>query len=421
MRLRGRGAAVVVVVVVVVVVAVAAAVLVAAGGRPGVRRAVVSVSAGGGTGRSAAAADGAAGRVGPGQRAGAGFQPVAASFPSPTRGFVFGSEGCRFVASGLSCPGTLAVTGDGGARWRFRPAPAAGHDQADQVVFASSRTGWVYGPQLWVTRDGGWRWRRLLAGLRVETMVVAGPRVYAVVKGQRAPSPARLLTSPVSRDAWAPVRAVTDRWFAVLAASGRTVWFAALPGDVAGGTAVVWTNRGGSTWHSRRFTCPGRFYTLSAIAAASPSDVAFLCASTAPYGMTQEGIELLTSADGGARMRLAGRWVPAVAGGGGMLAIPPHRPGIISFAPPVDATGWLGRSADGGRTWRPQASSEIGVWNSLSYVSPDTGWIVNASGPDSQLLRTTNAGRTWHPITFPAISQPPGRRPSRPRPRPRQP
>jgi hypothetical protein len=142
MRLRGRGA---VAMAAAAVVAVAAAVLVAAAGRPaGVLRTVV------GAGRSAAAG-GAARRSGPGQRAGAGFQPVAASFLSPARGFVFGSVGCRFFASGRPCPGTLAVTGDGGAQWRFRPAPAAGQDQADQIVFASSRTGWVYGPQLWVT------------------------------------------------------------------------------------------------------------------------------------------------------------------------------------------------------------------------------------------------------------------------------
>jgi hypothetical protein len=90
MRWRGRGAVVAVVVAVAAVV-LAAVVLAAASGRLGVvRRAVVSVSAGGGAGRSAPAAGGAAGRGGPGQRAGAGFEPVAASFLSPDRGFAFG-------------------------------------------------------------------------------------------------------------------------------------------------------------------------------------------------------------------------------------------------------------------------------------------------------------------------------------------
>jgi hypothetical protein len=393
MRLQGRGA-VVMAAAVTGVAAVAAAVLVAAGGRHGVvPRIAGSVSAGAG-----------AGRVGSGQPTRAGFQPVAASFLSPARGFVFGSPGCRFNASGLPCPGMLAVTGNGGAGWRFHRAPAVGQDVASQVVFASSRTGWVYGPQLWVTRDGGRRWRRLLSGLRVETMVVAGPRVYAVVTGQRGGERTRLLASPVDRDAWAPVRAVTDDRSAVLAAFGRTVWFAALSADDADGTAVVWTNSGGSTWRSRRLTCPGRFYTLSAIAAASPSDVAFLCTNTNSYDMTTEGIELLTSADGGTRMRLAGRWVATVVGSGGVLAIPPHRPAIISFASPSNATGWLGRSADGGRIWRPRTSKDVGIWNSLSYVSRSTGWIVNTSGPANYLLQTTDAGRTWHPVTFLTIS-----------------
>jgi hypothetical protein len=40
---------------------------------------------------------------------------------------------------------------------------------------------------------------------------------------------------------------------------------------------------------------------------------------------------------------------------------------------------------------------------SLEFMSPAVGCFVTgnpASGSRTQLLRTTNAGRTWHPATF---------------------
>jgi hypothetical protein len=68
--------------------------------------------------------------------------------------------------------------------------------------------------------------------------------------------------------------------------------------------------------------------------------------------------------------------------------------------------GYFYRSANGGKTWAEIAVSGTsgGVsLSSLSYVSPTVGWVVvnqpGFSGPD-QLLRTSDAGRTWHPVRF---------------------
>ena len=98
----------------------------------------------------------------------AGFQPAAASFLSARTGFVLGGVGCRIQRA---CTARLVATADGGARWHFLKTPAvrffndagASRGQASRVssvVFAGRRDGWLYGPGLWSTRDGGARWHR---------------------------------------------------------------------------------------------------------------------------------------------------------------------------------------------------------------------------------------------------------------------
>jgi photosystem II stability/assembly factor-like uncharacterized protein len=85
---------------------------------------------------------------------------------------------------------------------------------------------------------------------------------------------------------------------------------------------------------------------------------------------------------------------------------PPPRllPAARPFVTPADAIGTFGRSVDGGRTWHAFKSFGIGTWNSLSFVSASTGYVVLSfadEGVTSSLLRTTNAGRAWKPVHLP--------------------
>jgi hypothetical protein len=99
----------------------------------------------------------------------ADFGPASASFLSAATGYVLGGLGCRIQRA---CTARLVATADGGAHWHFLKAPvvrlfnsAAGTrgqgSRVSSVVFASRRDGWLYGPGLWSTRDGGARWRRI--------------------------------------------------------------------------------------------------------------------------------------------------------------------------------------------------------------------------------------------------------------------
>jgi hypothetical protein len=235
----------------------------------------------------------------------------------------------------------------------------------------------------------------------VVAMAVSSGTAYAVVSPDPFNGrPDQLFSSPVGRDVWARVGSMTAGQ-AVLAVSGRAAWFGNGGGAAAsGGSTYLRATADGVHWHRFAFRCPGAHYGLGAIAAASPARVVFLC--TGGGAMGSVGKEVLSSADGGRTVYLAGQ---APFGGDVYgIAVPPGRADVITLAAASGAS-FLDRSANGGKTWVETTVLGSGggpSFRSLSYVSPTAGWVVlggPASG-DGQLLRTSDAGVTWHKIGF---------------------
>jgi len=347
----------------------------------------------------------------------AGFQPMSASFLSPSSGFVLGGVGCTHVNQ--ACRARLVATTDGGAHWHFVGAPdvllfyGAGDlltqaSRVSGVVFANRQDGWLYGPGLYATHDGGAHWQRISLdgnivpslGGGVTAMAASAGTAWAVVD----PDPFHgladeLYRSPAGTNAWARVGTMTAA-NAVLATSGRAAWFASSAGG-PGSSKYVWATADGVRWHKYPFTCPGTYYQLAGIAPASPSHVLFLCAF--PQGMFQTEKEVLLSVNGGRTAHLIG---PAPTRGNvSGFAVPPRHPAMITIAVVTPGPDYLYRSANGGKTWVqvtvPGTGGGVSL-SSLSYVSPTVGWMVIGGpfGGMSQLLRTTDAGATWHQVRF---------------------
>lgn len=347
---------------------------------------------------------GAAGALTQAERApaapvGANFGPVAASFLSPASGFVLGGANC--VPRKPPCRARLAATTTGGAHWRFAGAPNVQLGTAvSEVLFANGRDGWLYGPQLWSTHDGGARWRSLSLGGSVVNMAAAAGRVYAVVQLDHvAGTPWELFSSPAGRDAWTRVGKFTSGLNpeggpgAGLAVSGRAAWF--------GSNSVLWATADGVRWHRIPFQCPGTKFGLADIAASSSADVAFLCVAP-PIGLGGSRNEVLTSANGGRTVHLTAGG--SAAGGGFWLAVPPGRANVISAGGSLNLT-ILSRSVNGGKTWEnftlPASDGGDQPLNSLAFASRTVEWVVVAGilAP-GDLLRTSNTGATWHKVSF---------------------
>jgi hypothetical protein len=217
----------------------------------------------------------------------AGFQPVSASFVSPARGFALGAAGCQRPGA---CRARLAATTDGGEHWHAVHAPdvrlfdnggnsLTQASRVSSVVFAGRRDGWLYGPGLYATNDGGARWRRIFLGGNVVpalgggvvAMAASAGTAYAVVSPDPFHGkPDELYRSPAGRNAWARVGTLTGQQ-ASLAVSGKAAWF--------GTSTRLWATADGVHWHSHPFRCPGAHYGLDGIAAASRTHLVFLCAS----------------------------------------------------------------------------------------------------------------------------------------------
>ena len=359
-----------------------------------------------GTGAGAVAAPASSGTGQTTAAVPADFEPVSASFWSPAQGVALGGAGC---AGGNACTARLAVTADGGAHWRFLTAPDvrlfnnAGNgltqsSRVSGVVFADRLDGWLYGPGLYATHDGGARWQRISLGGNIVPSLGGGVTAMAASAGTAwavvYPDPFHgladeLYRSPAGRNAWARAGRMTAAQ-AVFATSGRAAWFAPGAGFSAPATHL-WATADGVHWHQYPFACPGS-YGLASIAAASPSDLVFLCTGESATGHTEK--EVLRSANGGKTEHLVG---PAPLGGvGGVIAVPPRGSAVITLA----AEYFLYRSADGGKTWKTVLFYDGGAtWSSLSYVSGTVGSVVVSSG-GQWLLRTTDAGLTWHRIAF---------------------
>ena len=328
------------------------------------------------------------------------FQPAAASFVSPTWGVVLGGAGCT---ASRACRARLAVTADGGAHWSPIRGPAvwlanggSSLPQVSQVVFADRADGWLYNSgYVWVTHDGGASWREIKLPGTIQTIAASAHAVYAVVGN-------RLYSSPLGGNAWMRVSAgpqsgpMTGN---VLALSGNSVWF--------GADTYVWTTADGAHWARYPFRCSGLAYgepyTLAGISAANARDVAFLCA--APQGMFHTVMKVLVSVNG-ARSGWQTLKAPPPEGDVAAFAAAPGRFGLISIAVVTPGLDNIYRLPKPGQSWTtvgiPGPGGGVPL-NSLQFMSPAVGSFVMGDpvfGIRSELLRTTDAGQTWHPVRF---------------------
>src|SRR5208282_5607753 len=211
----------------------------------------------------------------------------------------------------------------------------------------------------------------------VAAMATSSGRVYAVLSPDPFHGKAdELYSSPVSRDAWARAGTMTGDPGAVLAVSGTAAWFGTSNAETAAGT--LWATADGVTWHKYPFRCPGNYfghpYALAGIAAASRSDVAFLCG--AATGMYHTGMEVLVSVNGGRTGHLTAQ-APPNGGDVAGFAVPPARPAVITIALVSPGPDALYRTASAGKTWAVITVPGTGGGTSLSslaYASPATGW-----------------------------------------------
>ena len=348
---------------------------------------------------AAAPAAAAVASPGAGRAVPRGLQPVATSWPTPLRGLVLG-----YPSRTAGARPSLIVTGNGGRTWRPLPAPPvrypADQDQPD-AAWADGIIAVTDGTHIFATRDAGRHWsiERLASASRafyVDHLAIASSRVFALVTtigntkaavysglaqaGELRPVPGLSITGSTS--------------YGDITAAG------ALQVDLGANFAAerYWYSRDGVHFIAAPLPCPAATMALlgglhagrvSALCNGSPSDVA--------PGINDKQVW--------AAAQLGGTFRPS----GPVFASPNQEEFAAASAQAMTVATifTLAVTVNTGRTWTAALTQGNGaVWSDLSFPSATTGVVMcattnNADQQVAIVYRTTDTGRTWHPLTLP--------------------
>lgn len=353
------------------------------------------------------------------------FQPTSVTFIGARRGWVLGRSTSTAGRCGTPNPSGcvwLATTGNYGRSWQATNAPAAaaarGDSGASQVRFLNFQDGWVFGPQLWATHDGGRGWTLIpTGGLRVTALETAGRRTFAVwarCTGSGADYAAHCTTFSLYSSA-----AGSNHWTQVRGATGL-----GSPGGPGAAELVLTSTRGyllapGGQLISGPRNANASWHPVAGGAAPS----ALPCATGPPQPDGQPSQALLAANGTGLALVCAG---PPTANGAQHKAVYQSTDGghtwvstgtapdpgtATSLAETPNGTLVLATTAgitfspDGGVTWQPgqPAGSAIGP-GGFSYVGMTfslLGVAVPADTGQHALWFTRDGGRTWQVSRIP--------------------
>jgi photosystem II stability/assembly factor-like uncharacterized protein len=327
-------------------------------------------------------------------------QVVAAAFPAPDHEILFISQCHPCPARTGTYTNWLAITADGGQTWQVTktgmPLPESGYGAA----FADARNGWTqYG---YVTHDGGYTWHKVATKLRVDSVGVAGGRVWGLTDSACTSGCAsQVLTGSADGDTLRPVpqqpfTSYAAGQFAAVGSDGTYIWAA-----TDQGTRIVATDNGGRTWRTVTPGCAAR--DAGIVRADSPTSLWLVCAYDKKRpGLPKTGPDTLTHSTDGGRT-----WTSSPLPRGSLTPYP------VSNDVAWGLSGVVYRTTDGGRTWtvgwNPATATPRGTetWTLEALAAQDANTaeiVVSArahNGTYFIVLRTTDGGRTWLPQVVP--------------------
>lgn len=328
-----------------------------------------------------------------------GLLPVATSWPAPLRGIVLG-----YPSRTVGARPSLIVTGDGGRTWRALPAPPvrypADQDQPD-ATWAGGIIAVTDGTHIFATRDAGAHWSierlaRASGAFYIDHLAIASSRVFALVTTV-GNTMAAVYSGRVQTGVLRPVPGLSitgSTSYGDITAAG------ALQVDLGANFAAerYWYSRDGVHFIAAPLPCPAATMALlggvhagrvSALCNGSPSDVG--------PGINDKQVW--------AAAQLGGTFRPS----GPVFAAPNQEQFAAASAQAMTVATifTLAVTVNTGRTWAAALTQANGaVWSDLSFPSATTGVVVcattnNANQQVAIVYRTTDTGRTWHPLTLP--------------------
>jgi len=325
------------------------------------------------------------------------FAPVSATFVSTNAGWTLG-RACQ----GSSCPAVLMHTTNGGRSWSQVPAPDAQlsvEGVAAVVRFANAHDGWIFGPQLWSTHDGGANWRRVALQVPGGTptqmaLEVAGPNVVAVTISDRV----TLWSSPIDHDDWRASNVTVNIGAgpipqAQLAANGSEAWMLLVNRTLAGAARFV-----NGQWETWTAPTSGNLGGHNRLAVASRTDVFIVGDNAFGQWPGPESTKIFTSANGGATFD-AGVVIPDVFSADAFAAASPTTLAVSGSGAQNGA--FVEMSRDAGASWTDaSALPGTAIVAQLGFTTGAQGFLIT-TGSSPVMQMTYDSGSTWHTVRFP--------------------
>jgi len=342
------------------------------------------------------------------------FEPGSVTFVSSSTGFVIGVDSSCAVGACVA----LARTTDGGSSWVALPAPDAGYESRNnqrstsvpavsEVRFADELDGWIYGPSLFATHDGGATWQPVSIGASVVSLETSGGYVDALVspctgvQGQECTGSLQLYQAQATGGGFSPLLtgpSVSSSVGVLLHLSLHApVGFVNMTGVGEPNQAVIYATQNlanPSGWKAFPEPCARLTnYFFDAFVAPDSTSLYTLCSGEGAAGSVTKAVVKTVSG------------VNAVTGtpppGGDPEALAATSAGTLVVSAASGAS-WLYQSTDGGVTWTTAGTfNDGGVgFNDLGFTTSTQGMVIHGvAGPPtnvvSQLLMTTDAGASW--------------------------
>lgn len=326
---------------------------------------------------------------------------MAESFLSPSTGWAL-AQAAR--CPHRICPAVVLHTTDGGRSWRRLPTP---HDVAlrgaqrggsvDAINFINRRVGWLYGGDLWSTRDGGRHWTqdRGIAGT-VESLAVSASRVYAVgascdTAGQNCQY-GRLYQAPLAdpvfhRSAGLPRFSRGGGFFQGVVSIAGGVPYLEISEYPSG--LHLWADLTGA-WAQLPDPCAHNGGIFGNLTQAGPNTVITVCSDFHGQHGNRDPI-YRSETDGRNWTRLHS--TPRSNYAGPVTALNGRTFFVGIRRSPIYATH------DAGIHWRPLALHEQPKfgWLSINFVTRKVGFAITADN-HTPLMITHDGGRRWHRV-----------------------
>ena len=347
----------------------------------------------------------------------ANFQPTSVTFIGLYTGLVIGQAGTAGSCASPYCT-SLAGTNDYGQKWfgvsAPRTGPPDGASGVGQLRFLNTHDGWAFGPQLWMTDDGGAGWKQEPTdGMRVIDLETAGNRAFALFAsctGSGAQFGAQcsrfsLYTSAAGSDQWQRVPGPTadlaqagtgQAASASLVLAGSHGYLLAPSGQLFSGplTGGAWTIADVQAPCSPGPPGPGGQPT-DALLAAGSGQLILVCNSATSAGSDSQTKVVMQSSNGGTSWSTAGD-APS---SGIATSVAAAQGNVVVLA----TDSGLDLSGNGGTSWQRAETSPAGAATGkrgFSYVgmtSSTNGVALPADPGLHEVYITTNGGSTWQP------------------------